>query len=87
VTRLGEFDGVAGEIGDDLFQADRVADDAGRRVRRDVAEELQTFGVRAYTERLERVADGVGERERHRFEQVARAPLIEHDAFDVGIGA
>ena len=30
VTRLGELDGVADQIGDDLLQPHRVADDAGR---------------------------------------------------------
>ena len=78
VTRLGELDGVADQIGDDLRQTDRVADDAGRRVRRDVAQELQALGVRAHAERLERVADGVGERKRHRFElQLPRLDLRE----------
>ena len=68
VAALGELERVADQVGQDLLDPRRVADDAGRHIRVDVANQLEPFLVRAQGERLERVRDRRAQRERHRFE-------------------
>ena len=55
VAALGELERVADQVRQDLLNPRRVADDAGRHVRVDVANELEPLLVRAEGERLERV--------------------------------
>ena len=47
VAALGELDRVADQVGQHLLQPRRIADDAGRHVRGDVADQLEPFLVRA----------------------------------------
>ena len=78
VAVLGELERVADQVRQDLLNPRRVADDAGRHVRVDVADQLEPLLVRAEGERLERVRDRRAERERHRFElELARFDLRE----------
>ena len=78
VAALGELERVADQVGQDLLHPRRIADDAGRHLRVDVANELEPLLVRAQRERLERVGNRRARRERHRFElELARFDLRE----------
>ena len=75
----GELDGVADQVGEHLPQPDRVADDAGRHVGRDVGDQLEALLVRAAAPAACSVSSTTSrERERHRLElQLARLDLRE----------
>ncbi len=60
---LGELDGVADQIDEDLPQANRVADHEIRHVRRDVAGQLQILGVGAEAETAHSVRHRVAQLE------------------------
>ena len=56
---LGEFDGVAQQVDQDLTQPHRIAEDEARCIRTQVAGEFQTFQRDARRERFQGVADQV----------------------------
>ena len=61
---FGEFDRVAGEIGQDLPQALLVADHARRRARGDRRRDLEPFALRARREQFDDAFDELAEIER-----------------------
>ena len=65
---LGEFDGVADQIDQNLTEAARVADDGARHVLGEIAHQLQALLFRTLDEEAQRVAHLVVEVERPRIE-------------------
>src|SRR5581483_5653893 len=51
---LGELDGVADQVDDDLLKAARIADQRVRHLRRNLARQVQSLGVGADSQRLQR---------------------------------
>src|SRR5271157_1872494 len=60
---VGEFDGIAEEVGQDLAEAQGVADHAVRGVGADVQSQLHLLPVRPRTERLDRLAETLAQAE------------------------
>src|SRR5262245_57149888 len=59
LTLIGELDGVADQVDDDLAQAAGVTDKIGGYVRPDRIGELELLSVCPDSQRLERIADDV----------------------------
>ncbi len=76
LAALGELDGVADEVEDDLSEPARVADDGVGDVGRDVADQLEVFLVRAQGQRLHRALEVLAQTER-------RVLQIELAGFDL----
>ena len=68
VPMLGELDGVADQVGDDLADAPRIAGNPRRDVGRDVGDQLEPLLVGQQRQRLQRVLDEIDHRERNRLE-------------------
>ena len=69
LARVGELDGVAHQIEQDLTESARIADQRRRHVRRDAARQLQPLLVGPRREQLDAVFDGVAHGERHALER------------------
>ena len=63
LAALGELDGVADQVDEDLAEPDRVADQAVGDVGGDLAGQLQALGVGPEGQRLQRVVEAVAEGE------------------------
>jgi len=75
---LGELDGIANEIDDDLAQALAVPQHARVKIGRNIADQLQTFAVRTLGEGIDRILDDFAHAERFRVQlQLTRFDLRE----------
>src|SRR5438874_2426316 len=78
VTFVGEFDRISEKVRENLAQANRISDDSGRRIGRNVADELQTLLMRADGQSLQDVAREISDRNGDRFHiELARLDLRE----------
>ena len=64
VPALGELDGVADQVHDDLTQPQRVAVDRRRHARVDVDDQLEPLLIGAHGQRTQRLVDRLEQRER-----------------------
>ncbi len=61
LAAVGELDGVADQVDQDLAQAIVVADQRVRNIGGDPASQLEALGVRTHRQRFERSLDGVAQ--------------------------